>query len=204
MQISVTSRFLDGVRVRQLVRDLASRDDFDDVCGLRPQSEADWEETKGRAVSPEEFMKAPEHERYFRLMSTRTWSYTEGQRTLDGGCPLTLAELAELLDYAREAARMSLSMIRVLPRRFLPSHFVGPHRDNRLGRVLTAYAFLTPDWTEQDGGGVEFIDHTGKAQIVPAWFNDFLLFDVRGHWLQSFQPVTGNRAVHCLQFWTYA
>ncbi len=196
--------FLAEPRARGLALDLSARQDFDDVCGLQPDSEEAWNQTRGRHVSVEEYDKADPQERYFRLMSTRTWSLSIGQDRLDPGCPLSLAELAELLDYSAAVTRLPLTMIRVLPRRFMPGHFVGSHREARLGRLATGYLFLSPDLSQCDGGRLEFLDDAGLPHEVAPEFNSLVLFDVRAHWLQSLRPVTGSQPLHCVQYWLYA
>lgn len=204
LRLARTCDFLVPERAHALASDLSARQDFADVCGLQPDSEEKWDKTQGRHVSVDEFNQASPQERYFRLMSTRTWSYSIGQDRLDLGCPLELAELAELLDYSTAVTALPLMMIRLLPRRFLPGHFVGSHREGRLGRLATGYLFLSPHWSSDDGGGLELLDDGGQTHWIAPEFNSFALFDVGGHWMQSFCPVVGSQPLHLLQYWLYA
>lgn len=204
LRIARASDFLAEPRARALASGLALRQDFDDVCGLRPDSEEAWNQTRGRHVSVAEFDAANPQDKFFRLMSTRTWSYSIGQDRLDPGCPFDLSELADLLDFSAAVTALPLTMIRVLPRRYLPGHFVGPHREDRKGRLATGYLFLSPHWSHGDGGGLEFIDDGGTPHEVAPEFNSFVLFDVRAHWMQSFREITGSQPLHLIQYWVYS
>lgn len=202
-QLATWQDFLARDRALHVAAELARRADFDDVYGLTPEGDANWALTRGRQVNRAEYEAAKPAKHYFRLQSTRSWSWREGQTQLTGNYPLTMAEMAELLAFCRNVSGYALTMIRVHARRFQQHHFVGNHREDRLGRLLSAHLFMSPEHLADGGGGLHFLGHDANESAVPARFNTFALYDVKAHWFHEVTPVTVPQPLHSLHFWFY-
>lgn len=196
---------LPHARALEVSAELSDRAPFDDACGLVPADPRALAETKGRHVTLSEFRSAPAEERYYWMGSTRSWSYRPGQRRLDGSCPLTMAELADLLYFFRDVSGSPLTMIRVMGRQYADGNFIGPHSEDRLGRILSGHLFLTPGWSAADSGGyLEIQVGTGQPLRIHPDFNTLTVFDVRTVTRKSITRVTAPTPLHELQFWCYA
>lgn len=176
---------------------------WDDVCGLMPEDEEARRETRGTRVDLATYLAAGAEERYFHFRSTRSWSYRFEQRSLDASCPLSMAELAGLLRTCRRATGAEVSMVRLFGREYGHRHFVGPHHENRLERVVTAHLFLTPGWTADQGGELRLVDHRGLAVTVVPRENELVTAPIAAVASQEVTPVRSDGLLHCFQLWFY-
>lgn len=196
---------LPATRALELSAQLAMRTSFDHTCGLVPTDPAAIAETKGRHVTLAQFQSAPAKERFWRMGSTRFWSYQPGQRRLDETCPFTMSELADLLEFFRAVSGDELGMIRIAGRRHADGCFVGPHSENRLGRILCGHLFLTPGWLAADCGGYLELGSGGDKPLrIDPGFNSVAIFDVRAVARKAISRVTAPAPLHEIQFWCYA
>jgi hypothetical protein len=194
---------INAARASGLAENLASRDDFEAVYGLLPDCEQSRAETRGVKVSAQAFSAAQEWDRYFTFAASRSWSYRRNQLRLDQSCPLGISELDALLTLFEQVSSLRLSMLRVMPQRFISGDFVGGHHENRLGRTLTGHLALTPQWdATTHGARLRIWQEDGTVEEYLHEFNSLVVFDVRAHWRQEITPVTGG-PFHMLLMWAY-
>ncbi|MBB4577134.1 2OG-Fe(II) oxygenase [Rhizobium lentis] len=74
-------------------------------------------------------------------------------------------------------------------------HFIAPHSDARAGRTVGVFLYLTPGWSESDGGALEI--QGSNLKLLPL-FNRAVLFDVDGHEKHQIRPLPHARGLRRL------
>ena len=168
----------------RLARFLAAEGEFEPEFGIYS--------TEGK-VSEEEWLKADEQDRFFRLgklvrtppqfqMSPNALTYLQFRRVFQrpemkglfeaiSGLPLGWSD-----DFGAHAMRSG--------------DFLRPHSDDNRNRRLALVIYLTPDWRREFGGELHVIDRNGHVTEIEPLYNSMIVFDVLAAPAHLVRPIT--------------
>lgn len=190
--------FFPGSRAIDLAKESADRPDLRPIQCLLP---LDGSRGRGKHVTPEVWEQTSPDQRYFRFESTPSWPYVPGRGVASEACPLTDAEMAEVLDFAEAVTEANLAAVRLEIHRMTSGDFIAEHQDKHLGRRFAGHLYLTDQGRAEEGGLLRVRGLNGEVlEIAPA-FNQFVIFDVNGHDVHEVTPCVGGGSRVSFNFW---
>jgi Rps23 Pro-64 3,4-dihydroxylase Tpa1-like proline 4-hydroxylase len=145
---------------------------------------------RGRHVSREVWEQADPVDRYFRFDASPEWTAHDAVPTVGDDCPLSVAQMLEMLRFARAITGEHLEAISLELHSMNEGDFIAPHRDVHLGRRFAGNVYLN-DWEGKDGVlRINGLDGQ-VTDVVPA-LNRLVFFDVRRHQWHEVTPCRGN------------
>ncbi len=154
-----------------------------------------------------------------RLSSRREQKYTS--KSLDDFDPLLtsivfafqdvrvverIARLTDLRDVRADPDLYAGGISTMLAEDFLLPHIDNSHdRHQGLHRVLNLLYYVTPDWSEANGGGLELWDHETMERVeIAARFNRLVIMSTNDRSWHSVNTVIGPGARTCVSNYYYS
>jgi hypothetical protein len=190
-RLIVFKNFLQEAAAGRLSRFLESEAAFQTVYGLYAKDSS--------GTSEEDWLKAGEAERFFRL--SRIASVPPQYRL----SPNAFAFLQFRKALENEVFSGFFGSLTGLPLRWshnFASHalkggdFLKLHDDNVKDRQLAVVFYLSPGWQKSFGGQLVVIDKNGERTAIDAEYNSLVAFDVTAgsaHFIEEITPAAGDK-----------
>lgn len=193
--------FLTEERAQQLLHFLAEEASYEKVHTLKKEHNTDGIPTKGIHVTKDEWEAAASEKCLFRLEIV---TQVSSSITTAAGAFMDFIEVVQKGTFNSFFTRITdepIGLIGLEAHRMQAGDFVGLHSDDRASRRLGFVVYLSPSWSDADGGELVFETKSGGRQSIRPEFNCLLLFDVACHTGHRVEPVVGNQPRLSLQGW---